>query len=103
MYSATKVAVVHGSCQVSAGDADRYYNFPKGRENKAFTQLGPDGGALRSIAHKGELAESPWLKPDDIFGQELGEYGEHEVSLDPVSLYFNSQLGKGNIRSTAHT
>ena len=54
--------------------------------------------ALRSIAHKRELTESPWLKPDDIFGQELGEYGEHEVSLDPVSLYFNSQLGKGNIR-----
>ena len=49
MYSATKVAVVHGSCQVRAGDADRYYNFPKGRENKAFTQLGPDGGALPQV------------------------------------------------------
>ena len=57
--------------------------------------------SLRSIAHKGELTDSPWIKPDDMFGQELGEYGEHEVSLDPASLYFNSHLGKDNIRSMA--
>ena len=56
---------------------------------------------LRSIAHKQNQPDSPWLKPDDLDGAELGEYGEHEVSLDPVMLYFNSQLGKGNIKSMA--
>ncbi len=56
---------------------------------------------LRSIAHKQNQPDSPWLKSDDLDSAELGEYGKHEVSLDPVMLYFNSQLGKGNIRSMA--
>ncbi len=56
---------------------------------------------LRSSAHKQHQLGSPWLKPEDAGAEELTEYGEHEVSLDPVTLYFNSQLGEGNIRSMA--
>ena len=39
MYSASKVAVVHGLCNINPETAERYYNFPKGKDNKAFTQL----------------------------------------------------------------
>jgi ATP-dependent exoDNAse (exonuclease V) beta subunit len=56
---------------------------------------------LRSSAHKQNQLDSPWLKPDDIGVEELGEYQEHDVSLDPMMLYFNSKLGEGNIRSMA--
>ena len=56
---------------------------------------------LRAGAHKQNQLESPWLKPGDIGVEELGEYQEHDVSLDPVTIYFNSQLGEDNIRSMA--
>ena len=49
---------------------------------------------LRSIAFKENLADSPWLKPDDLSAPNLGDYGRHEVSINPVELYFNSQLGR---------
>ena len=39
---------------------------------------------LRSIAHKQNQPDSPWLKSEDAGVEELGEYGEHEVSIDPV-------------------
>ena len=56
---------------------------------------------LRAGAHKQNQLESPWLKPGDIGVEELGQYQEHDVSLDPVTIYFNSQLGEDNIRSMA--
>ena len=56
---------------------------------------------LRSIAFKENLVDSPWLKPDDLSAPNLGDYGRHEVSINPVELYFNSQLGKDSIRSMA--
>jgi len=39
MYAATKVAVVHGLCNIDPGTAERYHNFPRGKENKAFSEL----------------------------------------------------------------
>lgn len=56
---------------------------------------------LRSIAHQEKLTNSPWLKPDDLALDSLGPYDEHEISINPVELYFNSQLGQGSVRSMA--
>ena len=56
---------------------------------------------LRSIAHRNQLSASPWLKPEDVIGEELGEYGEHDLTVNPMSLYFNSELGEDCIRSMA--
>tara|TARA_B100001250_G_scaffold207352_1_gene178029 strand:- start:1192 stop:2070 length:879 start_codon:yes stop_codon:yes gene_type:complete len=39
MLSQTKVAVVHGLCNIDPGTASNYYNFPKGNDNKAFSHL----------------------------------------------------------------
>jgi spore maturation protein CgeB len=39
MLSETKVAVVHGLCNIDPSTAENYYNFPRGKENKAFSHI----------------------------------------------------------------
>ena len=56
---------------------------------------------LRSIAHRENIIDSPWIKPDDIGAETLSEYGSHEISLNPVDVYFNAQLGSKSIKSMA--
>ena len=50
-------------------------------------------GRFEGRCTKQNQLESPWLKPGDIGVEELTEYGEHDVSLDPVTIYFQFSTG----------
>ena len=56
---------------------------------------------LRYLAHRNGVDNSIWLNEGDITGQKLSDYGDKEIIFDPMSLYFNSQLGEGSVKSIA--
>ena len=54
---------------------------------------------LRSLAHQGAVAESPWLVNTDLDHADLRPYGERTLSLDPYALYEQAQLGEESVDS----
>ena len=54
---------------------------------------------LRSLAHEGQIADSPWLLTGDLSHQILPPYDKTTLTLDPFALSQNAKLGGEAIQS----
>ena len=87
MLSETKVAVVHGLCNINPSTAEKYYNFPKGRENKAFSHV--DRGMMPQI--KSRMFEAAFAKCVILCQRDPWNPIEYFFTPDEDFMYFNDE------------
>ena len=64
---------------------------------KTMGSMWMDG--LRSLSHSNQVKDSPWLLPNDRFGEELDTYSETQVEINPFAISNDSMLGADSIKS----
>jgi hypothetical protein len=87
ILSETKVAVVHGLCNIDSSTAENYYNFPRGRENKAFTHI--DRGTMPQI--KSRMFEAAFAKCVILCQRDSWNPIEHFFTPDEDFMYFDDE------------
>lgn len=112
MLAQSKVAIVHGLCNINPETEERYLNFPKGRENKAFSHL-KDGIAPQIKSRMFEAAFSkcvilcqrdPWNPIEYFFEPEkefiyFSDEADLEKKLDHIINNFSEF---DNMRESAY-
>ena len=92
MLSETKVAVVHGLCNINPSTAEKYYNFPKGRENKAFSHV--DRGMMPQI--KSRMFEAAFAKCVILCQRDPWNPIEYFFEPDKEFMYFDDEADLDN-------
>ena len=87
ILSETKVAVVHGLCNIDSSTAENYYNFPRGRENKAFTHI--DRGTMPQI--KSRMFEAAFAKCVILCQRDSWNPIEYFFTPDEDFMYFGDE------------
>lgn len=87
IYAKTKIAIVHGLCNINPSDASRYLSFPKGTENKAFTHL--DKGMLPQI--KSRMFEAAFCKSLILCQKDPWNPIEYFFEPDVDFMYFTDE------------
>jgi superfamily I DNA/RNA helicase len=54
---------------------------------------------LRSLSHQHHIENSPWLQENDVFGEQLPQYKETTLSINPRSLIDDACLGPHSVQS----
>lgn len=54
---------------------------------------------LRSLSHQHHIENSPWLQANDAFGEQLPQYKETTLSINPRSLIDDACLGPHSVQS----
>jgi hypothetical protein len=87
MLSETKVAVVHGLCNIDSSTAENYYNFSRGRENTAFSHI--DRGMMPQI--KSRMFEAAFAKCVILCQRDPWNPIEYFFTPDEDFMYFNDE------------
>ena len=87
ILSETKVAVVHGLCNIDSSTAENYYNLPRGRENKAFTHI--DRGTMPQI--KSRMFEAAFAKCIILCQRDSWNPIEYFFTPDEDFMYFGDE------------